>query len=186
MQLPIHGLIHKIALYWCNKTNPSITYDDLYGEGCLGYVEALSRYDASFDIPIEQYANARIEGAIIDYIRRHQLVGNIRTTKGTIRFIEIVPNHIISDSNQHDKLVESQTLDIAFEALQNYPCKRRRYKKDKAIAYDYFLTNKSVSTIAKRHNVSTVRAYEAIRKVSEYIRRVYVSRHYIQPLKKVA
>ncbi|MFT8406982.1 MAG: FliA/WhiG family RNA polymerase sigma factor [Liquorilactobacillus sp.] len=46
-------------------------YDDLYDIGVIGLIDALQKFDKSKKVPFEKYAAIRINGAIIDEIRKH-------------------------------------------------------------------------------------------------------------------
>lgn len=62
----------KFALRYYEKfyLNAIISLDDMIQEGMLGLMDAISRYDPDRDATFKAYANTRISGAIIDYIRR--------------------------------------------------------------------------------------------------------------------
>jgi RNA polymerase sigma factor (sigma-70 family) len=64
------NLVRVIALFLMQRLPPSIEYDDLYQNGCLGLIEAASRYDPALNDNFRCYAMRRIKGAMHDSVRR--------------------------------------------------------------------------------------------------------------------
>jgi RNA polymerase sigma factor for flagellar operon FliA len=48
---------------------PSVEVDDLVQVGVIGFLEALERYDPSRNIQFKTYAEIRVRGAMLDYLR---------------------------------------------------------------------------------------------------------------------
>ncbi len=44
--------------------------DDLISSGVLGLIDAVEKFDQSFDVKFQTYASIRIRGAVIDYLRK--------------------------------------------------------------------------------------------------------------------
>ena len=61
---------------------PSIRVDDILGVAVIGFMDALSRYDASMGVKLESFAEQRIRGSIVDELRSVDAVGrHIRDMK---------------------------------------------------------------------------------------------------------
>lgn len=50
--------------------NFKVEYDDLFSSGVFGLIDAIDKFDLKRDIKFETYANTRVYGAIIDYVRK--------------------------------------------------------------------------------------------------------------------
>ena len=58
-----------------NKRTPAhVTLDDLTSAGWVGALEAASRFDASKGVKLRTFAEQRVAGAILDYMRREDWV----------------------------------------------------------------------------------------------------------------
>lgn len=58
-------LAHRIG----SRLAGQIDFDDLIGDGLLGLIEAVDRYDPVHNVRFKTYAEARIRGAILDGVR---------------------------------------------------------------------------------------------------------------------
>lgn len=63
-------LVKYVVGKMLSRLIPLVEYDDLIGEGSIGLLEAISRYDYTRDIKFETYAVTRIKGYILDYLRK--------------------------------------------------------------------------------------------------------------------
>lgn len=66
-------LVKYLANHYALRCQGNL-YDDLYQEGCVGMIEALSRYDFRRDVPLSTYASYYIIKRIKDYIRNQDLI----------------------------------------------------------------------------------------------------------------
>lgn len=67
-------LVRKVALGIARRLPASITVDDLSSAGAIGLIQAVDSYDASRGTSLETYARLRIRGAILDALRRDDIV----------------------------------------------------------------------------------------------------------------
>jgi RNA polymerase sigma factor for flagellar operon FliA len=71
------GLAGQIAGKISKRVPPHVDQADLYQDACRGLLEAAMRYDRGTGVPFGAYARRRIEGAVLDglrradYLRRH-------------------------------------------------------------------------------------------------------------------
>lgn len=49
---------------------PQVELEDLISEGTIGLIKAVDRFDPSRDLKVKAYAEHRIRGALLDYLRR--------------------------------------------------------------------------------------------------------------------
>lgn len=61
--------VKYIADRMAAKLPPSVEWDDLYGAGVLGLIDAVERFDISRGIAFTTFAEMRVRGAILDNLR---------------------------------------------------------------------------------------------------------------------
>jgi len=62
-------LVRKVAARLASKLPPSVEFDDVHGAGVLGLFDAAQKYDPTRGAKFTTYAEVRIHGAIVDYLR---------------------------------------------------------------------------------------------------------------------
>lgn len=80
------GKVRYLADRFAAKLPPSVERDDLYGAGVVGLLDAVERFDASRDIAFSTFAEMRVRGAILDYLR--SLDRASRSTRRRVREIQ--------------------------------------------------------------------------------------------------
>ena len=66
----VQAIAYKLA-----PTFPSfIDVEDLISVGCIGLLEAATRYDSTLNVPFKQFAVFRIRGAMLDELRRQDFL----------------------------------------------------------------------------------------------------------------
>jgi RNA polymerase sigma factor FliA len=68
------GLVKCVAAWVAGRLPSHVRRDDLYSAGMLGFLDAITRYDPDRGVPFSAYASARIRGAILDELRRLDVV----------------------------------------------------------------------------------------------------------------
>lgn len=63
-------LVKRIAYHLMGRLPSNIQHDDLVQAGLVGLFEAIKRYDSSRGASFETYARIRVQGAMIDEVRR--------------------------------------------------------------------------------------------------------------------
>ncbi len=63
-------LVKRVAYHLLGRMPPSVQLDDLIQAGLVGLLEAINNYDSSKGASFETYARIRIQGAMIDEVRR--------------------------------------------------------------------------------------------------------------------
>lgn len=63
-------LVKRVALQIWRNLPAHVELDDLIGEGTLGLIDAVRKFDPAKGVTIESYARYRIRGAILDSLRR--------------------------------------------------------------------------------------------------------------------
>jgi RNA polymerase sigma factor FliA len=68
------GLVKCVAAWVAGRLPRHVRRDDLYSAGMLGFFDAITRYDPDRGVPFSAFAGARIRGAILDELRRLDVV----------------------------------------------------------------------------------------------------------------
>ncbi len=63
------GLVKYLAFRIGSRLAGQVDYDDLVGDGILGLIDAIERFDPSHNVQFKTYAESRIRGAILDGVR---------------------------------------------------------------------------------------------------------------------
>ena len=63
-------LVKRVVGRLFASSRPYVDYDDLVSCGVLGMMDAIERFDPTRSVRFETYAQIRIRGEIIDYMRR--------------------------------------------------------------------------------------------------------------------
>jgi RNA polymerase sigma factor (sigma-70 family) len=62
-------IVNKIARRLRRRVPPCITLDDLTSAGTIGLIKAVDRFDASRGLKFRSYAQHRVMGAMLDFLR---------------------------------------------------------------------------------------------------------------------
>lgn len=78
-------LVRTIACRQARRLPASVDVDDLINVGVLGLIDAVDRFDADRGVPFKAYAEIRIQGAIVDSLRKDDFVPrSVRRKKASI------------------------------------------------------------------------------------------------------
>lgn len=73
-------IVKKIAFHFAGRVGTRMEVQDLMQLGMVGLVEAANKYSPQKDVPFEAYAKLRIQGAIVDHLRKQS-----NLCRGTIK-----------------------------------------------------------------------------------------------------
>jgi len=62
-------LVNNVARRFQRRVPPCVTFDDLVSAGTIGLIQAVDRFDRSRDLKFRTYAQHRIRGAMLDFLR---------------------------------------------------------------------------------------------------------------------
>ena len=68
------SLVQHIAHRLRQRLPNHIDIEELYSVGYIGLIEAIDRYDATRSVPFRSYAEIRIQGSMLDYLRKEDWV----------------------------------------------------------------------------------------------------------------
>ena len=78
-------LVRTIACRQARRLPASVEVDDLINVGVLGLIDAVDRFDSDRGVPFKAYAEIRIQGAIVDSLRKNDFVPrSVRRKKARI------------------------------------------------------------------------------------------------------
>jgi RNA polymerase sigma factor for flagellar operon FliA len=67
-------IVYSIAKSIIKKCPPVVLMEDLVGAGIVGLLESAERYDESFSVEFKAYAEHRVRGAMLDELRKMDVV----------------------------------------------------------------------------------------------------------------
>jgi RNA polymerase sigma factor (sigma-70 family) len=67
--LSLAPIAHCIALHYCKRLPRTVGLEDIEQEAMTGAIGAVDKFDPSLGVPLGAYAQRRIRGAILDYLR---------------------------------------------------------------------------------------------------------------------
>ena len=91
-------LIRKIVRLTIRKLPQNVEYDDVYSWAILGFLDAIEKFDPSRNCRFENYAAIRIQGAIIDGLRKEDHLS--RNMRDRINAVEKANKHYLQ---KHDR-----------------------------------------------------------------------------------
>ncbi len=74
-------LVKNIAGRFYLSLNSKVEYDDLVGDGIIGLIDAVDKFDYKKNIKFETYASIRIRGSIVDQVRGNDWIPRSIRTK---------------------------------------------------------------------------------------------------------
>jgi RNA polymerase sigma factor (sigma-70 family) len=75
--------VNNVARRVQRRVPPCVTFDDLVSVGMIGLIQAVDRFDASRDLQFKTYAQHRIWGAMLDFLREEDPLS--RTERRRVR-----------------------------------------------------------------------------------------------------
>jgi len=74
-------LVRKIVLRMMPVYKTQNDYDDLLSNGVIGLMDAITKYDMFRNVKFETYASKRIQGEILDYMRKQDWISSSMRTR---------------------------------------------------------------------------------------------------------
>lgn len=92
-------LVRLIALSLRNTFSKYADLDDIVNEGVIALINALDTFDIGRGVKFETYANLKIKGAIIDYVRKQDWVP--RQVRHFSRELDAAYNHLFNELGRY-------------------------------------------------------------------------------------
>ena len=96
-------LVHKIAQHYRNS---NCEYEDIIQSGSLGLLNAVLRFDTSFDVAFSTYAFPLILGEIRKLLREHAIIRKSRSINETLSLIYKKKQEFIIEFNKEPTINE--------------------------------------------------------------------------------
>lgn len=90
--LEYYPLVRVIAGRMARRLPPSVEVDELVNIGVLGLIDALDRFEAARGVPLKSFAEIRIHGAMVDFLRGFDLLS--RQDRMRVRQLEQVRSRL--------------------------------------------------------------------------------------------
>ena len=182
----IRKMSNKIYYKYHHNFSNLFNYEDCIQWGILGLINAVERFDLEYNNKFLTYAYKRINGNIIDEIRKATKNSSTIKNKRYIYSLEVLEtienkdgNKIISEEYISDyrynpeelyfkdiNLYKRLLIDFSRNNLFYNEIEKRRFK-------DYFLKGEKIVDIARKNNVPESLICRAIRDLKNKIKRYY-------------
>lgn len=108
------AFVRRLATRMARNLPAHVCLDDLIGAGTLGLLDAVDRYDPSKADRFETFAEFRIKGAILDELRRYDLMArNARLTLKRLTRAQQELTARLGRPPEEDEIAESMQLRVA-------------------------------------------------------------------------
>jgi RNA polymerase sigma factor for flagellar operon FliA len=115
-------LIKYLASKMVSRCNYSIELNEMVSYGVLGLIDAIEKYDSTRDNKFKTYAEFRIRGAMLDYLRDQDFTP--RSVRDKIKLLDKTTKELEKDLCRKPTATEiAQKLSISYEdyfQLENY------------------------------------------------------------------
>jgi len=155
-------LVYKIA---SRITDREELFFDLIQEGTVGLIEAVENYDLKYEAKFSTYAQHRIRGRMIDFLRR------LRINRDSLD----VAVHQEEFQDLLTMLADKQVNveeEVAFKLLHQQVNKAidRLNPKEQKVIYDLYLLDKEPAVAAQEMNISLSYLYKLQKKALQRLR----------------
>lgn len=100
-------LVHKIAQHYKNST---CEYEDIIQSGMVGLVNAILRFDPSYNVAFSTYAFPLILGEIRKLLRENSMIKKSRSVNETLSLIQRKKQEFINVHKREPTINELSTL----------------------------------------------------------------------------
>jgi RNA polymerase sigma factor (sigma-70 family) len=142
------GLVKDIAKRFQGRVPPCVTLDDLVGAGMVGLIQAVDRFDSSRGPKFKTYAQHRIQGAMLDFLRDEDPLS--RTERRRIResAVGLSPRTVSLDEIQLNRLPTATQPALATRLDIREARRSLSPREDRVIAllYDFDWQSREVAT----------------------------------------
>ena len=110
-------LVRVIALSLRNVYIKYAGTDDIINEGVIALISAIDTFDLDRGVKFETYANIKVKGAIVDFVRKQDWIP--RNVRNFGRELDIAYNELFNKLGRHPKNAElAEHLGISREKLE--------------------------------------------------------------------
>lgn len=153
--------VRKVAQRLSRRLPTHVSLDDLVSAGVVGLLEAMERYDAQRVTDFETYAEFRVKGAILDELRRRDLMA--RDARLEAKNIEKALNelrHIVGREPEEEEVAAHLDLDVT--ALRS---KLERLTPVRVVSFsDLYPTNAPANSDSPFEEVARIELLERLGK----------------------
>jgi RNA polymerase sigma factor (sigma-70 family) len=179
-------LVNNLAKRLQRRLPPCVTFDDLRSAGMIGLIEAIDRFDASRGLELRNFAQHRISGAMLDFLRaedplsraeRRRLRDSGSTATGPVTVsLDQMPSRLWSRMvGIHDHAAEASLLRSELREMRQ--CLSAREDRVIALLFESGWRNSQVAAVLKvnESRVSQIKQ-RALMKLRRYFEPATVAR----------
>jgi len=109
--------VKKVAMRMAKRLPSHVAFEDLVSAGVVGLIEAMNRYDPEKVSEFEKYAEFRVKGAILDELRRRDLMA--RDARLESKNLEAVIDGLTQEYGRSPEEEEiAERLDLSVDELR--------------------------------------------------------------------
>lgn len=145
----------------CAKALPaSIEIDDLVSAGTVGLVRAAKRYDQTRNATLKTFAEHRVRGAMLDYVREHAPLSRAHFKEATAGGVAGAFQCALDDIQEPAAPVIDLNARIIGPRLMT--ALRRLSTRDRYIVYQYFFEDRTLREIGVDLGISESRCHQLL------------------------
>jgi len=151
-------IVNNLARRIQHRLPPCVTFDDLRSAGTIGLIEAVDRFAASRGLKLRSYAQHRVWGAILDFLRGEDPLS--RTERRRVResaltlgspvtiSLDQLPAPALNRVIRTEDLTATESV-MRWEVLAARRCLSARENRVIALLYDFGWQNRQVAADLK-------------------------------------
>jgi len=116
-----------MAMRMARRYPANVDVDDLVNVGMLGLIDAVDRFDPSRGVPFKPYADMRIRGAIVDWLRSEDFVPRPTREMQTLleRTRQSLTAHYVREPSQEEMAQALQMDSASYERFRDRATPRK-------------------------------------------------------------
>jgi RNA polymerase sigma factor (sigma-70 family) len=141
------NLVKDIAKRFQGRVPPCVTLDDLVSAGTVGLIKAVDRFDSSRGPKFKTYAQHRIHGAMLDFLREEDPLSRTERRRVRESTSGISPTTVSLDEIQLHRLgaPTQPAFSSRFEVREARKCLSQRENRVVALLYDFGWQSREVA-----------------------------------------
>lgn len=164
------SLVDQIAYKIKNRVPQHVDFEELRSVGYIGLIESIDRYDDSKNVPFKVYAEIRINGAMLDYLRKEDWLP--RGLRQQLKKMQQAKQELHAQGKEITEYALAEMLQISLDDMHTLIMESQMkqvrssdavFSDSDAVLLEDMLTEDSVATI------DMLIASESIEKVQEAI-----------------
>ena len=141
------SLVRDIAKRFLSRVPPCIVLDDMVSAGMVGLIQAVDRFDSSRGPMFKTYAQHRIHGAMLDFLREEDPLSRTERRRVRESTADLSPTTVSLDEIQIRRLTApvQPAFSTRFDVRKARRCLSPRENRVIALLYDFDWQSREVA-----------------------------------------